>query len=225
MKEKHVNDFYLRLDHFFFSIFRLFRSFSLFNIHLTFVDATINFRAFDAFLEHILHSARFLVSNAKITNLFNQFLLCSNFCSRCQMRLTLNQFVFFYLIIVSFIIIIINYIIYIALLCVVESFFLACLHQIRSDLIEIIDIEWNQQRNQLYHVWVNQMSRLFFSSMRVTTRSSSRMNTHDDEWTRWMNRVNEQNEKEWKWREKKWWKKDELWLKKRANFTLFWSRI
>jgi hypothetical protein len=69
------------------------------------------------------------------------------------------------------------------------------------------------------------MSRLFFSSMRVTTKSSSRMNIHDDEWTRWVNKMNEQDEKEWKWRKKKWWKKDELWLKKRANFTLFWSCI
>ncbi len=136
-----MNDFYLRLDRLLSFIFRLFRSFSLLNIHLTFVDVTINFRALDAFLEHIFHSARFLVSNAKITNLFNQFLLCSNLCSRCQMRLTLNQLIFFDLIIVNFIIIIINYITYIALLCVVENFFLARLHQIKSDLIEIIDIE------------------------------------------------------------------------------------
>jgi hypothetical protein len=141
VKEKHVNDFYLRLDRFLSSIFRFFRSFSLFNIHLTFVDTTINFRAFDAFLEHIFHSTRFLVSNAKITDLFNQFLLCSNLCSRCQMHLTLNQLVFFDLIIVNFIIIIINYIAYTALLCVVESLSFARLHQIRSDLIEIIDIE------------------------------------------------------------------------------------
>jgi hypothetical protein len=69
------------------------------------------------------------------------------------------------------------------------------------------------------------MSRLFFSSIRMTTRSSSRMNTHDDEWTRCVNKMNEQNKKEWKWRKKKWWKKDELWLKNRANFILFWSRI
>jgi hypothetical protein len=155
VRKKHVNDFYLRLDRLLSFIFRFFRSFSLLNIHLTFVDATINFRALDALLEHTFHSARFLVSNAKITDLFNQFLLCSNLCSRCQMRLTLNQRVFFDLIIVSFIIIIINYIAYTALLCVVESLFLARLHQIRLDLIEITDIEWNQQKNQSYHVWMN----------------------------------------------------------------------
>jgi hypothetical protein len=59
----------------------------------------------------------------------------------------------------------------------------------------------------------------------MTTRSSERMNTHDDESTEWVNKMNEQNEKEWKWREAKWWKKRELWLKTRANFILFWSRI
>jgi hypothetical protein len=155
MSKKHVNDFYLRLDRFLFSIFRFFRSFLFLNIRLTFVEVTINFRAFDAFLEHTFHSARFLVSNAKITDFFNQFLLCSNLCLRCQMRLTLNQLVFFNLIIVNFIIIIINYIAYIALLCVVENLSLARLHQIRSDLIEITDIEWNQQKNQSCHVWMN----------------------------------------------------------------------
>jgi hypothetical protein len=155
VKEKHVNDFYLRLDRFLSFIFRLFRSFSLFNIHLTFVDVTINFRAFDAFSEHTFHSARFLVSNAKIADFFNQFLLCSNFCSRRQIRFTLNQLVFFYLIIVNFIIIIINYIVYIALLCVVENLSFARLHQIKLNLIQIIDFEWNQQKNQSYHVSMN----------------------------------------------------------------------
>jgi hypothetical protein len=139
VREKHVNDCYLRLDRLLFFIFRLFHSFSLFNIHLTFVDVTINFRALDALFEHTFHSTRFLVSNAKIADFFDQFLLCSNLCFRCQMRLTLSQLVFFDLIIVSFIIIIINYIAYIALLCVVESLSLARLHQIRSDLIEITD--------------------------------------------------------------------------------------
>jgi hypothetical protein len=51
------------------------------------------------------------------------------------MRLTLNQLIFFDLIIVNFIIIIINYIVYIALLCVVESSFFARFtsDQIKSD--------------------------------------------------------------------------------------------
>jgi hypothetical protein len=108
IKRKHANDIYLRLDRFLFSIFSLSRSFSIFNIHLTIIDAAIHFRAFDALLEYTFHSARFLVSNAKITNLFRQFLLCSKFCLRCQMRFSLNQLVFFEFIIVNFFIIIIN---------------------------------------------------------------------------------------------------------------------
>ncbi len=80
---------------------------------------------------------------------------------------------------------------------------------IMSQWIKWIDyssLQWEWRRNRVVK-WI------------FTT-----MNEHD-EWTKWINKMNEQNEKKWKWRKKKWWKKNELWLKKRANFTLFWSRI
>jgi hypothetical protein len=188
MKEKYVNDFYLSLNRFLFFIFRFFRLFSFFNIYLTFVDVTINFRAFDAFFEHTFDLTRFLVSNAKIANFFDQFLFCSNLCFRCQMRFTFNQLVFFNLIIVNFIIIIINYIVYTALLCVVESFSFARLHQIRLNLIE--SLIFNEISKRINHIMSKWITWIDYSSLQWEWRRNriikwifTTINEHD-EWTK-----------------------------------------
>ncbi len=102
---------------------------------------------------------------------------------------------------------------------------------IRSDQIWSKSLISNEISREISYIMSEWIKRVDYSSLqwewrrnRVVKWIFTTMNEHD-EWTKWINRVNEQNEKEWKWREEKWWKKDELWLKKRVNFTLFWSRI